>query len=116
MDVSVVDTDGQAWRAHDRYSGVYVRRATNPGVSADVEVRVLRLDPGAEIASHIHAGSAETIYIVKGDALLLLSGGEQRCSAGSCIHAPAAQIHALRNAGTGDLEIIAIFTPALPGR
>ena len=111
MDIRVLDTTAASWTPSSSYPGVHVRPVVGKDISNAVEVRVVRVEPGAEIALHTHAHSAETFYFLCGEGTLSTGDQSFLIRAGYCIHAPAGAAHAVRNTGTGDLQLLAIFTP-----
>jgi mannose-6-phosphate isomerase-like protein (cupin superfamily) len=111
LDIQVIDTTATPWTPHHSYPGVAMRPLIGSDVSSAVEVRIARLEPGAEIALHTHPHSAETFYFLCGEGTLSTGDRSYLCHAGFCIHAPVGAQHSVKNTGTGDLQLLAIFTP-----
>jgi mannose-6-phosphate isomerase-like protein (cupin superfamily) len=91
-----------------------MRPVVGSDISSAVEVRIARIEPGAEIALHTHPHSAETFYFLCGEGTLTTGDRSFLCRTGYCIHAPAGAVHAVKNTGTGELQLLAIFTPPPP--
>jgi len=113
MDLKVFDSQSSPWSPHRTYPGVYARSVVGSGVSKDLEVREVRVTPGAEISLHAHEGSAETFYVLSGTGTVYTGSGSVSCAPGWCFHAHAGTVHSVKNTGEQDLHLLAIFTPPL---
>lgn len=111
MTIRVLDTTATPWTPHRSYPGVFMRPVVGSEISSAVEVRIARIEPGAEIGLHTHPHSAETFYFLCGEGTLSTKDRTFLCHAGFCIHAPPGTQHSVRNTGTGELQLLAIFTP-----
>ena len=113
MEVQVVDGTALQWVPHQTYTGVYARSIIDTGSSPDLEVKVIRITPGAQVPPHTHERSAETFYVLSGEGAFYVGGDWVPCHEGSCAHAKAGIVHGAKNMGEGDLRLLAIFTPPL---
>jgi len=69
----------------------------------------LLLPPGASIGPHQHEREDEVYIVVKGTGLLEDGGTRTRVSAGDAILTGKGASHAIANAGTDTLEIVAVI-------
>ena len=113
VDVQVVDGTALQWVPHRTYTGVYARSIIDTRSSPDLEVKVIRITPGAQVPPHTHERSAETFYVLSGKGAFYVGGDWVPCHEGSCAHAKAGIVHGAKNTGEGDLRLLAIFTPPL---
>ncbi len=82
--------------------------AGSPHLSAIME----HIAPGDGIPVHLHQSEDEIIFVYAGEGLQRLGETEHTVAAGSLVYIPRGTWHGLRNpATTGDLIIVAIFTP-----
>ncbi len=80
----------------------------SPNLSAIME----HIAPGDGIPVHLHQSEDEIIFIYAGEGLQRLGETEYAVAAGSLVYIPRGTWHGLRNsATTGDLTIVAVFTP-----
>jgi len=70
------------------------------------------LAPGAEIAEHALAGAEAIYYVVSGTGLAVDRDGESSIAADSFVFVPRGASHAIRNTGTGALELYVVLTGA----
>ncbi|MFN7976250.1 MAG: cupin domain-containing protein [Acidobacteriota bacterium] len=70
-----------------------------------------RMEPGCEIAREIHPGTAETVYVLSGDAMGLVGNAEVSLGPGQVLHVEKNVPHGLRNVGKGVLEFIVLGHP-----
>ena len=108
-----IDATTLPWTPHRAFPGVHVRSVQGPETSAQLEVRWLRIAPGAQILSHSHEKSSETFFVLAGEGAFDLEGVSTACHAGCCGFAEHGATHGIRNSGQGNLELLAIFTPPL---
>jgi quercetin dioxygenase-like cupin family protein len=69
--------------------------------------------PGREVGRHQHAQQIETVWIIRGKAILTLDQMEVSLKDGQIIAIPIGMEHALRNEGTTPVELLTFFTPPL---
>ncbi|MBM4431532.1 MAG: cupin domain-containing protein, partial [Chloroflexi bacterium] len=84
MDLKVIDSQSSPWLPHRKYTGVYARSVVDSAISSDLEVREVRITPGAEISLHTHEGSAETFYVLSGTGTVYTGSESVPCQPGSC--------------------------------
>lgn len=113
VDPQVVDGTALPWMPHRTYPGVYARSVIDRKTSADLEVRTIRVTPGAQVPPHAHERSAETFYVLSGEGAFYVGAKWVPCHEGFCGHAKAGTVHGAKNTGQGDLLMLAIFTPPL---
>lgn len=113
MDLKVIDSQSSPWLPHRKYTGVYARSVVDSAISSDLEVREVRITPGAEISLHTHEGSAETFYVLSGTGTVYTGSESVPCQPGSCFHAQAGTAHSVKNTSEQDMHLLAIFTPPL---
>jgi mannose-1-phosphate guanylyltransferase/mannose-6-phosphate isomerase len=76
-------------------------------------VNAVRVPPGGEIGRHQHVQQIETVWLVRGNAILTLDQTEVTLRDGQIIAIPIGVEHALRNEGTTPVELLTFFTPPL---
>ena len=82
------------------------REAGCPDITQFVGV----IPPGrAPMHSHTYD---EVVYVVEGEGLLHLNGGETRIAEGSCIHLPPLVEHCLENTGATPMRVLGVFHPS----
>lgn len=113
VDLHIVDAASLAWTPHRTCAGVYTQALVDHEVSQDLEVKLVRITPGAEISPHIHEHSAETFYVLSGEGAFYVGDRLVPCRIGSCAHAKPGVVHGVKNLGQTDLHLLAIFTPPL---
>jgi quercetin dioxygenase-like cupin family protein len=82
----------------------------SPALALDV----IEWSPGAEVARHEHAGSAEILYIVSGGGTLTVGSESYPFSAEDAIHLPPDQPHAGKFSGGEKTVAIQFYAPAGP--
>jgi mannose-6-phosphate isomerase-like protein (cupin superfamily) len=76
----------------------------------DVTQFVGVIPPGrAGLHSHTYD---EVVYVVEGDGVLHLDGGETPIGSGSCIHLPPLEEHCLENIGSRPMRVLGVFHPS----
>ncbi len=68
----------------------------------------IRLAPGSSVGEHIHEDSAEIIFALEGEAVVLYDGREERLAVGQCHYCPKGHTHTLRNEGPTDFVAYAV--------
>nr|MBC7245705.1 TIGR04076 family protein [Chloroflexota bacterium] len=112
-ELHIVDTKSLAWAPHRTCAGVYTQTLVGNEISNDLEAKLVRITPGAEISPHIHEHSAETFYVLSGEGAFCVEERLVPCYPGSCAHAKPGVVHGVKNTGQTDLLLLAIFTPPL---
>jgi quercetin dioxygenase-like cupin family protein len=73
-------------------------------------------EPGQAHALHAHAGMDKLYYVLEGEGIFLLEGGDVPMRAGDLLVAPEGIPHGVRNSGAGRLVVVAVLAPAPPPR
>ena len=74
-------------------------------------IAVWAVQPGQEVAPHIHPGGQDTWVMLKGTLTYYLGNGQrQTISAGECAIADQSQIHGAMNDGTEDAVFVSIYS------
>ena len=60
---------------------------------------------------HIHRDAAEAFYVLEGEYIIFIDGGEEPCPAGSFIFIPAGIPHGFRVGGVASRKLV-LFAPA----
>jgi quercetin dioxygenase-like cupin family protein len=109
----VVDLLTGEWQEHARFPGIQMQglltRLDNPFAN----VNAVRVPSGGVIGRHHHARQAETIWVIRGNAILTLDQTEVSLRDGQIIAIPIGLEHALRNEGPALVELLTFFTPPL---
>lgn len=66
------------------------------------------LEPGASIGEHMHDGTSEIIYILRGTGMGTVDGQQTAMEAGMCQYCRSGHTHSLINTGNEDLEFFAV--------
>ncbi len=66
------------------------------------------LPPGASIGEHMHDGTSEIIYILKGSGRGSVDGNEAAMKPGMCQYCMSGHTHGLVNTGDEPLEFFAV--------
>ena len=109
----VVDLLTGEWQEHARFPGIQIQglltRLDNPFAN----VNAVRVPSGGTIGRHRHARQVETVWVIRGIAVLTLDQTEVSLRDGQIIAIPIGLEHALRNDGPALVELLTIFTPPL---
>jgi quercetin dioxygenase-like cupin family protein len=109
----VVDLLAGEWREHTRFPGIYMQSLLNTADNPLASVNAVRVPSGGRIDRHRHVQQFETIWVIRGDAILTLGQTEVSLKDGQIIAIPIGLEHALRNDGTTLVELLTFFTPPL---
>ena len=101
------------WQEHTRFPGITMKRLLTSTDNPFVSVNVIQVPPGGRIGFHNHAQEFETIWVIKGNAILTLDQTEVAIKDGQIIAIPIGLEHALRNDGQALVELLTFFTPPL---
>ena len=94
-------------RSHG-YSGAEV--VDEPGGSTQMGFRMGRLDPGGEVATHVHSFE-ESLYVVDGVMTLDTPEGSYILVGGDYVLLPVGITHAMRNLGDGPVTLAEMKAP-----
>ncbi|MGZ9226063.1 MAG: cupin domain-containing protein [Anaerolineales bacterium] len=109
----VGDLMTEDWQEHARFPGIYMKGLLTTLDNPLANVNAVRVPPGGEIGRHQHAQQIETVWIIRGDAILILDQTEVSLRDRQIIAIPIGLEHALRNEGTALVELLIFFTPPL---
>jgi len=109
----VADLMAGAWQEHARFSGIYMKSLLTSADNPLASVNVVQVPPGGTIGRHFHAKQLETVWIIRGEAILTLDQTDLHLHDGQIIAIPIALEHALRNEGQALVELLTFFTPPL---
>lgn len=104
----VVHSADKAFVPHPQYRGVYIKSVIDEEISRGVKVTLVNIVPGGQIEPHVH-DTLEVFYILSGYGNVYINGEAQAVVAGSCIYAPAGQVHSLLNSAEATLTLLASF-------
>ena len=80
----------------------------------DNKIMYGRLRKGCSIGMHRHEGTAEIIYVVSGEGVMSVEGGEEILRPGDVHYCPEGSAHSFRNDREEPLEFFAVV-PTLKG-
>ena len=109
----VADLMAGAWQEHTRFPGIYMKSLLTTTDNPFANVNVVQIPPGGNIGRHRHAQQLETIWVIRGDAILILDQTEVSIRDGQIIAIPIGLEHALQNEGDTLVELLTFFTPPL---
>lgn len=109
----VVDLAVGQWQEHARFPGVTMKSLLSVSDNPFANINAVRVPPGGKIGRHHHAQQVETIWIIRGNAVLTLDQTEVPLTDGQLVAIPIGLEHALRNDGTTLVELLTFFTPPL---
>ena len=101
------------WSNHPRFHGVQMKKLLSSNDNAFANVNLVRVPLDSEVGWHNHQTQVETVYIVKGNALLTVGDQQAAMAPGSIVAIPAGIQHCLRCAGSEPVELLAFFTPPI---
>ncbi len=109
----VADFTAGEWQEHIRFPGIYMKSLLTPADNPFANVNVIQVPPGGIVGRHRHAQQLETVWVIRGNAILTLDQTEVSIRDGQIIAIPIGLEHALRNEGQTLLELLTFFTPPL---
>ena len=109
----VADLEAGEWDEHVRFPGIYIKGLLTPEDNPFANVNVVRVPPGGIIGRHRHAQQLETVWVIRGNAILTLDQTEVSIKDGQIIAIPIGLEHALRNEDRSLVELLTFFTPPL---
>ena len=109
----VADLTAGEWQEHARFPGIYMKGLLTSADNPLASINVVQVPPGGNIGHHRHAKQLETIWVIKGNAILTLDQTEVPIRDGQIIAIPIGLEHALRNEGQSPVELLTFFTPPL---
>ncbi len=109
----IADLTAGEWQEHTRFPGIYMKGLLTPADNPFASINVVQVPPGGKIGRHRHAQQLETVWVIRGNAILTLDQTEVPIRDGQIIAIPIALEHALRNEGKALVELLTFFTPPL---
>ena len=109
----VADLAVGEWHEHARFPGISIKNLLTASDNPFANVNVIQVPPGRAIGRHSHAGQVETLWVVRGSAILTMDQTEVPIRDGQIIAIPIGLEHALRNESTTLVELLTFFTPPL---
>ena len=109
----VADLAAGEWQEHVRFPGVSMKGLLTTLDNPFANVNVIRVPPNGVVGRHRHAQQVETVWVMRGVAVLTLDQMEVSLKDGQIIAIPIGLEHALRNEGTIPVELLTFFTPPL---
>ena len=109
----LADLETVEWQEHTRFPGIYLKGLLTSADNPLASVNVIQVPPGGKIGRHRHAQQFETIWVIRGNAILTLDQTEVSIKDGQIIAIPLGLEHALRNDGQSLVELLTFFTPPL---
>jgi quercetin dioxygenase-like cupin family protein len=110
----LADLETGEWQEHTRFPGIYLKGLLTSADNPLASVNVIQVPPGGNIGRHRHAQQFETIWVIRGNAILTLDQTEVPIKDGQIIAIPLGLEHALRNDDQSLVELLTFFTPPLP--
>ena len=109
----VADLPNGEWQEHARFPGIQMQGLLTASDNPFANVNAVRVPSGGSIGRHHHAGQVETLWVIRGIAILTLGQTEVSLRDGQIIAIPIGLEHALRNEGPALVELLTFFTPPL---
>ena len=104
------DVDALAWEPMLGQTGVFTKVLWRSG---EVAIGLVRVDPGAEEAAHVHYGAHHHIWVVSGTATMV---GHQELAAGSYVYIPPGVMHEVTSVGPDGITFFYTYRPVEPRR
>jgi quercetin dioxygenase-like cupin family protein len=101
------------WQEHTRFPGIFMKGLLTSADNPLASVNVIQVPPGGKIGNHHHAQQLETVWVIRGNAILTLGQTEVAIKDGQIIAIPMGLEHALRNEDQFLVELLTFFTPPL---
>ncbi len=109
----VADLAVGEWQEHAHFPGISMKGLLTTSDNPFANVNVIQVPPGAAVGRHRHVEQVETIWVIRGNAILTLDQTEVSIRDGQLIAIPIGLEHALRNEGTTLVELLTFFTPPI---
>jgi len=109
----IADLTAGVWQEHIRFPGIYMKNLLTTTDNPFANVNVVQVPPGGIIGRHRHKQQLETIWVIRGNAILTLDQTEVSIRDGQIVAIPIGLWHALRNEGDTVVELLTFFTPPL---
>ena len=109
----VADLKDGEWQEHTRFPGIFMKGLLTSADNPLASVNVIQVPPCGRIGRHRHAEQLETVWVIRGNAILTLDQTEVSIKDGQIIAIPIGLEHALRNEDQSLVELLTFFTPPL---
>jgi quercetin dioxygenase-like cupin family protein len=109
----VADLAVGEWQEHARFPGISMKGLLTTSDNPFANVNVIQVPPGAAVGRHRHVEQVETIWVIRGNAILTLDQTEVSIRDGQLIAIPMGLEHVLRNESTTLVELLTFFTPPI---
>ncbi len=109
----IADLEAGEWQEHSRFPGISIKGLLTSTDNPLATVNVIQVPPGGTVGRHRHAQQLETIWVIRGNAILTLDQTEVFIKDGQIIAIPIGLEHALRNEGQSLVQLLTFFTPPL---
>jgi len=109
----IADLFAGEWQEHTRFSGIFMKSLLTAADNPLASVNVVRVPLGGKIGRHRHTQQLETVWVIRGEAILTLDQIDLSMSEGQIIAIPIGLEHAVRNEGQSIVELLTFFTPPL---
>ncbi len=109
----VVNLAVENWQEHPRFPGVSFQALLTTLDNPFASVNVIQVPQGGQVGRHQHPQQFETIWVIRGKAILTLDRTEVFIRDGQIIAIPIGLEHSLRNDGSDLVELLTFFTPPL---
>jgi quercetin dioxygenase-like cupin family protein len=109
----VADLAAGEWQEHSRFPGITIKGLLTASDNPFANVNVIQVPPGTVVGRHSHAEQVETVWVIRGIAILTIDQTEVLIQDGQIIAIPIGLEHALRNEGQALVELLTFFTPPL---
>ena len=107
----IADLEAGEWQEHARFPGIYMKGLLTASDNPLASVNVVQVPSGGVIGRHRHAQQLETVWVIRGNAILTLDQTEVSIRIGQIVAIPIGLEHALRNEGKTLVELLTFFTP-----
>ncbi len=111
MPSHVTHTNTEPWTDTPQFPGVSVQLLISKTHTPHASTIRAKVNPGAEITTHTHERETEVVYILDGEAILVLDDEQHTLLAGACVSIAAGTPHSLRNEGDTVVDILAVHSP-----
>ena len=109
----VADLTAGEWQEHARFPGIYMKGLLTSADNSLASVNVVQVPVGGVISRHCHNQQVETVWVIRGNAILTLEQNDISMKDGQIIAIPIGVEHGLRNADKTVVELLTFFTPPL---
>jgi mannose-6-phosphate isomerase-like protein (cupin superfamily) len=101
------------YQPHPAYKGVYMKHFFDSEIDNRLNNLEVRIEPGHEINPHVHEGSHEFFYVVKGRGKFLVDDEWIHIRSGEALFAPKNVEHGFKNENNEPLILFSTFSPPI---